>query len=166
MEYPNATLITGERSIGSLVGVTVHEALHSWYQGMMATNESKYAWMDEGFTTYASAIVMASLYEQYTPFTGSYSSYFSLVESGMQEVPTTHADHFTTNRAYGTTAYSIGSVFLRQLEYIIGEELVKKSLMDFYHIWRFKHPTPNDFLRIAEKNSRLVLDWYLSLIHI
>lgn len=161
MEYPNATLITGKRSIGSLVGVTVHEALHSWYQGMMATNESKYSWMDEGFTTYASDIVMAELFKSYTPFQGSYGSYFRLLESGKQEMPSTHADHFETNRAYGTTAYSVGSIFLHQLGYIIGEETIRKSLMDYYYAWRFKHPTPNDFLRIAEKNSNMVLDWYL-----
>lgn len=162
MEYPNATLITGKRSIGSLVGVTVHEALHSWYQGMMATNESKYAWMDEGFTTYASEIVMAAIYDQYTPFEGSYNSYYRLVNTGLQEVPTMHADHFETNRAYGTTAYSIGCIFLHQLGYIVGEEIISKSLKDYYHAWRFKHPTPNDFLRIVEKNSELELDWYLA----
>ena len=162
MEYPNATLITGKRSIGSLVGVTVHEALHSWYQGMMATNESKYAWMDEGFTTYASEIVMANLYDQYTPFEGSYNSYYRLVNTGLQEVPSMHADHFETNRAYGTTAYSIGCIFLHQLGYVVGEETITKSLKDYYHAWRFKHPTPNDFLRIVEKNSGLELDWYLA----
>ncbi|MEO0404647.1 MAG: M1 family metallopeptidase, partial [Bacteroidota bacterium] len=36
MEYPMATLITGNRSLRSLVGVTVHEAAHSWYQGVLA----------------------------------------------------------------------------------------------------------------------------------
>jgi hypothetical protein len=162
MEYPNATLITGKRRVGSLVGVTVHEALHSWYQGMMATNESKYAWMDEGFTSYASELVMAELYEKYTPFTGSYTSYFNLVNAGKQEVPTMHADHFETNRAYGTTAYSIGCIFLHQLGYVVGEEIIATSLIEYYNFWRFKHPTPNDFLRIVEKNSGLELDWYLA----
>ena len=54
MEYPMATLITGKRKIGSLVGVTSHEMAHSWYQGLLGTNESRFAWMDEGFTEYAS----------------------------------------------------------------------------------------------------------------
>ncbi|MEL7341322.1 MAG: M1 family metallopeptidase, partial [Bacteroidota bacterium] len=52
MEYPMATLITGKRNLNSLVGVTVHEAIHSWFQGVLATNESLYPWMDEGFTSY------------------------------------------------------------------------------------------------------------------
>ena len=48
MEYPMITLITGERSLRSLVGVTVHEMAHSWFQAMVATNESLHEWMDEG----------------------------------------------------------------------------------------------------------------------
>ena len=52
-----ATLITGHRSIGSLVGVSVHELMHSWYQMILGTNEALYAWMDEGFTSFATAEV-------------------------------------------------------------------------------------------------------------
>ena len=48
MEYPMSTLINGPS-----IGTAFHEWMHSWYQGMMGTNESMYAWMDEGFTTYA-----------------------------------------------------------------------------------------------------------------
>ena len=48
MEYPMITLITGERKLPSLVGVTIHEMAHSWFQALVATNESLYEWMDEG----------------------------------------------------------------------------------------------------------------------
>jgi hypothetical protein len=58
MEYPMATLITGERSLVSLVGVAVHEWMHSWYQMILGSNEALYHWMDEGFTSYASNEVM------------------------------------------------------------------------------------------------------------
>ena len=54
MEYPMLTLITGHRSLKSLVSVTVHEFVHSWYQMILATNESYLYWMDEGFNTYYS----------------------------------------------------------------------------------------------------------------
>ena len=56
MEYAMGTLITGERSLKSLVGVTTHELAHSWFQHVLATNESKHPWMDEGFTTYISTL--------------------------------------------------------------------------------------------------------------
>jgi len=161
MEYPMITLITGERSMKSLVGVTVHEALHSWYQHLLGTNEAQYAWMDEGFTTYASEYVMSQLFEKYTPYKGSYASYYRLVASGKQEPLTTHADHFHTNRAYGVAAYSMGSIFLHQLSYVIGQDHLMHGMRRYFNEWNQKHPTPNDFIRIMEKVSDMELGWYL-----
>tara|TARA_R110002124_G_scaffold282524_1_gene457714 strand:- start:2095 stop:3972 length:1878 start_codon:yes stop_codon:yes gene_type:complete len=162
MEYPMGTLITGGRSLGSLVGVTVHEFYHSWFQGVLATNEALYAWMDEGFTSFASAETMLHIFdrESETPYAGSYRGYYSIVESGLEEPLTTHADHFTTNRAYGAAAYSKGSVYLAQLSYIIGDETFRKGMLNYFNTWKMKHPTSNDFLRIMEKESGMILDWY------
>ena len=78
MEYPMCTLITGERSLPSLVGVTVHEAAHSWYHGALGFNESLHEWMDEGFTSFATSETMARLFpkpEAGDPHGRSYSSY-------------------------------------------------------------------------------------------
>ncbi|MCP4442878.1 MAG: M1 family metallopeptidase [Aureispira sp.] len=162
MEYPMATLITGKRNLGSLVGVIVHEAMHTWFQMLMATNESLYAWMDEGFTSYASNVVMAHLFNSRAsnPHDGSYRGYFYLANSGSEEPLTTHADHFKTNFAYGQASYSKGAVFLAQLEYVIGEGAFNQGMLDYYDQWHFKHPNPNDFIRVMEKRSGLELDWY------
>lgn len=54
MEYPMATLIHT-----STIGTVFHEWMHSWYQMMLATNESEYPWMDEGFASYAESLVSA-----------------------------------------------------------------------------------------------------------
>jgi hypothetical protein len=161
MEYPMMTLITGHRSKKSLIGVTAHEAIHSWYQHLLATNESQYPWMDEGFTTYATDFVLSRMWSTFTPFKGSYKGYYRLVASGKQEPLTTHSDHYHTNRAYGTASYSMGMIFLHQLGYIIGEEVLMKTMRRYFAEWKYKHPTPNDFIRIAEKESGLELDWYL-----
>lgn len=162
MEYPMATLITGKRNLGSLIGVSIHEIMHTWYQMLMGTNESLHAWMDEGFTTYASNEVMNYLgYGNKTnPHKSSYAGYFQLAKSAVEEPMTTHADHFYTNAAYGLASYSKGCVFLRQLEYVVGESLMLESMLEYYNQWRFKHPNPNDFIRIVEKRSGLELDWY------
>lgn len=162
MEYPMATLITGKRNLGSLVGVIVHEAMHTWFQMLMATNESLYAWMDEGFTSYASNVVMAHLFNSRAsnPHDGSYRGYFYLAKSGSEEPMTTHADFFNTNFAYGQASYSKGAVFLAQLEYVIGEGAFNQGMLDYYNAWHFKHPNPNDFIRVMEKRSGLELDWY------
>ncbi len=168
MEYPMGTLITGERNINSLVGVSVHELMHSWYQMMMATNEALYAWMDEGFTSWASAEVMNHLRSKNllpgevseNPHAGSYRSLNGFRQSGRQEPLSTHADHFDTNTAYSVAAYVNGAVFLEQLRYIIGEEAFAATLLRYYHTWKGKHPTPNAFIRIAEKEADMELDWY------
>lgn len=162
MEYPMATLITGERSLGSLVGVTVHEMFHSWYQGVLATNEALYEWMDEGFTSFGSAETMNVIMEQgeKNPQSGNYRGYLALAESGYEEPMSTHADHYVTNFAYGRAAYSKGATFLGQLRYIMGEDVFYPAMRTYFDEWKFKHPNDNDFIRIMEKASGLELDWY------
>lgn len=168
MEYPMATLILGEGSFEGLVGVSVHELMHSWYQMALGTNESLYPWMDEGFTDYATDEVTNFLKKEGLlpgnpeafPFAGNYQAYFALAKSGKEEPLSTHADHFNTNRAYSIGSYSKGSVFLKQLEYVIGKQDFDTGLLRYYYTWRMKHPNANDFIRIMEKESGLELDWY------
>ena len=161
MEYPMITLITGHRSLRSLVGVTVHEAIHSWYQHLLATNEAQYYWMDEGFTVYAGDVVMSKIWPKFTPFNNTYRAYRAYVKSGKQEALTTHADHFETNYAYGRAAYTVGAVFLHQLSYVIGQEVFMHGMRRYFNEWNQKHPTPNDFIRVMEKVSGMQLKWYL-----
>ncbi len=161
MEYPMCTLITGERSLESLVGVTAHEAAHSWYQEVLGSNELLYPWMDEGFTDFASSESYARLFNQNDAHSGSYKGYFKLVESGLQEPLSQHADHYNTNRAYGTAAYSMGAIFLNQLRYLIGDDAFYRGMRRYFNTWKMRHPEPNDFIRIMEKESSLQLQWYL-----
>lgn len=168
MEYPMATLITGERGLVSLVGVIVHEAMHSWYQLVLGSNESLYPWMDEGFTSYVSSEVMNHLrmkkmipgkYEE-NPQLSAVNDYVNFAKTGYEEPLSTHADHYTTNAAYSIASYVKGAVFLEQIKYIVGEEAFNKGMLRYYNTWKFKHPNPNDFIRIIEKVSDMELDWF------
>ena len=164
MEYPMGTLITGHRSYQSLVKVAVHELIHSWFQLMLGTNETYYAWMDEGFTEFGENLTMDFLFNEsksLNPHEGNYKSYLRLVESGREEPLSIHADHFDRTRTYYSAIYAKGCVFLRQLKYIVGEERFEKGMLTYYDQWKFKHPTDIDFLRVMEKESGLELDWYL-----
>lgn len=168
MEYPMATLITGNRSLTSLVGVSVHEILHSWFQMVLGFNESYYYWMDEGFTNYAAERVMRYLRSKRLipgtpdpfPFEGFYAGYNNLVMADLQEPLSTHADHFENHASYSISAYAKGAVFLNQLEYVIGKPAFDKGMLAFFEAWKFKHPDDNDFIRVMEKVSGLELDWY------
>jgi hypothetical protein len=164
MEYAMCTLITGERKFESLVGVTSHEMAHTWFQFLMATNEGKHEWMDEGFTSYISARAMNKVMEsnRENPFQGSYRGYVFLATSGAEQPQSTHADRYATNRAYGISAYSKGAVFMAQLVYVMGQDALDLTLNRYYKDWSFKHPTPTDFIRVAEKESGLHLHWYLT----
>jgi len=164
MEYPMSTLVTGKRSFESLVGVMVHEMAHSWFHGVLANNESKHPWMDEGFTSFISSLCMNKVMQRADdyPFRGSYESYFGNVIAGNEQPQSTHSDRYEINRAYSVAAYSKGAVFLAQLGYIIGQDNLMNTIKKYYEDFKFKHPTPNNFKRTAEKVSGMHLDWYLT----
>src|SRR5690606_21580861 len=126
MEYPMATLLVAP-------GPWLHEWLHNWYHGVLATNESLYPWMDEGFTSWAEERVTAFLKGD-TGFVqeANYSSYFSLARSPREEPLTTHADHYNTNAAYGAAVYSKGAVFVEQLGYITGASTLDKIMLKYF----------------------------------
>ena len=178
MEYPMATLLNNPG-----LGGVFHEWMHTWYQMMLGTNESMYAWMDEGFTEFSSGLVKDYYTQKVSKVKGagneayirsldsvaaqlpfnhfdSYQSYYFLAKSGLEEPLTTHADHFETNTAYSAAAYSKGCVFLEQLGYIVGAPMRDKILLEYYKQWRFKHPNASDFIKLSEDMSGIKLDWY------
>jgi hypothetical protein len=182
MEYPMATLISGPS-----LGTVFHEWMHSWYQMMMGTNEGKYSWMDEGFTSYGEDEVskfynnkssldefrdmlktnptnenLKALIEKVPEdHASAYAGYYNLDKSGFAEPMCTHADHYNSNYGYSINSYSKGEVFLAQLGYIIGDAKRDETLLRYYDKWKYKHPDPVDFLRVAEQVSGFKLDWYL-----
>ena len=161
MEYPMATLITGNRSRGSLWGVTAHEMIHSWFQGLLGNNESLYGWMDEGFTTYYTNLTMQYLREsRNNPHFNSYMSYLGIVNRGLEEPSITHSDRFRTNYAYGVSSYPKGAAFLHQLSYVTGQQAFQQGIKRYFDEWKYRHPTPLDFQRVMEKESGLELGWY------
>ncbi|WP_309609067.1 M1 family metallopeptidase [Flavobacterium sp.] len=164
MEYAMCTLILGEGSFEGLLGVTAHEMAHSWFQHVLATNESKHSWMDEGFTSWLENYGLNEIAttKLENPHQDSYKGYYSLVKSGKEQPQSTHSDRYDENRPYSISAYSKGNIFLSQLEYLIGKDNLMKTLKRYYADYKFTHPTPNDIKHTAEKVSGANLDWYLN----
>src|SRR5690625_5625080 len=115
--------------------VNVIQIIHTLNKHIIATNESLYPWMNEGFTSYGSTRIMNHLKKkgflpgepEEDPFASNYDRYAQLVHAGLEEPLTTHADHYHTNVAYGVAAYVKGAIFLRQLEYILGKETFRSE---------------------------------------
>lgn len=165
MEYPMCTMVRGNSAnFESFLGLFVHEATHNWYYGVIGTNETAYPWMDEGFTSYAEEKFMHELFPDngQMPFEGSYGAYMYMDSLGVREPLRTPGDHFNTNMVYSINSYSAGALFLNQLEYVVGEGAFARGMMRYWDTWKFKHPKPEDFIRIMELESKLHLDWYLS----
>ncbi|MCC4921868.1 M1 family metallopeptidase [Flavobacterium chungbukense] len=165
MEYAMCTLMLGNGTLEGILGTATHELGHSWFQHILASNESKHPWMDEGFTTYIEDSALNELKgdkKEVNPFKGNYAAYYSLVNSGKEQPQSTHGDRYDENRPYSISSYIKGSLFLSQLEYVIGKENVDATLKRYFNDFKFKHPTPNDIKRSAERVSGAELDWYLT----
>ena len=164
MEYAMCTLILGQGTFEGLLGVTAHEMAHSWFQHVLASNESKHGWMDEGFTSFIEDYALNQMSDKKVenPFAGAYKGYYSMVSSGKELPQATHADRFDENRVYSITSYSKGEIFLAQLIYLIGKDNLMATLKKYYSDFKFTHPTPNDIKRSAERVSGANLDWYLT----
>lgn len=164
MEYAMCTLMLGNGTLEGILGTATHELGHSWFQHILASNESKHPWMDEGFTTYIEDSALNELKgdkKEVNPFKGNYAAYYSLVNSGKEQPQTTHGDRYDENRPYSISSYVKGSIFLSQLGYVIGQENLDATLKRYFNDFKFKHPTPNDIKRSAERVSGAELDWYL-----
>ena len=164
MEYAMCTLILGTGTAQDMLSAAPHELAHSWFQQILASNESKHPWMDEGFATYIEYLALNEIpvKKAENPFESIYKTYYKFLESGKEQSISTHGDRFDINRAYTVASYYKGALFLTQLEYLIGTENTRKTLKRYYTDFKFKHPTPNDIKRTAERVSGANLDWYLT----
>lgn len=164
MEYAMCTLMLGGGTLEGMLQTAPHELAHSWFQHILASNESKHAWMDEGFATYIEYLVlneMAAKKEE-NPFKDVYATYNSLVKSGKEQPQSTHSDRYDENRPYSIASYYKGCLFLSQLIYVIGKDNLEATVKRYYSDFKFRHPTPNDIKRTAERVSGANLDWYLT----
>lgn len=165
MEYGMCTMVLGEAtSLEGLSGLMFHEGAHSWFQQMLATNESVRPWMDEGFTQYAEDFVSYRLFPpkevQPNPFVGALKAYANFAKSGKEEPAVWLGDHHDNGTAYTYASYIKGETFLVELGYIVGEENLSKIMLKYYDEWAMKHPTERDFIHIAQLVSGMDLKWF------
>jgi hypothetical protein len=180
MEYP--TLFTsGTRLFNPLGGgspesVTIHEAGHQFWYGLVGNNEFEHAWIDEGLNTFSTIRVMLERYGEsfyvkryfkppgtelrgflpvafrqlrIDPWLNRLERFRSDATSDEQARPTWR--YFPGSA--GSISYSKTALWLVTLERWLGWPTLQRVLSTFFERWRFGHPSPEDFRAVAEEVS-------------
>jgi aminopeptidase N len=175
MEYP--TLFTaGSRwlapaHVTTPEGVTVHEAGHQFWYGIVGNNEFEDAWMDEGFNTFSTARAIAQVYDpNYLAiryFGGFVPWVFrDLVQSreidgdrlaGYRRDAKSDAQSTPSFRYFpstgGSITYNKTALWLNTLERWVGWPTLQRVMAAHFERWKFKHPKPADFFAVANEVS-------------
>ena len=182
MEYP--TLLTGgtrwlaPADVSTPEGVTIHEAGHQFWYGVVGNNEFEHAWLDEGLNTFATARVLA---ESFDPHFRSARFFGRFVPWVLRDVPWSRAVDGNRVSGYrrdarqdpqstptfrywpgtaGSISYDKTALWLHTLERYLGWPTLQQGMAEFYREWRFAHPGPDDFFRTISAASGQDLTWF------
>jgi hypothetical protein len=191
MEYPTfftcGTRIFNPFRGDSPEGVTIHEAGHQFWYGMVGNNEFEHAWIDEGFNTFSTTRTLDTAYEprlyvrRYLPLPGGDGAFIPVMfpdievprfESRVASYrPSANGDDQKTPsfRYFPTTAYPISysktAVWLATLERHLGWEPLQAILSTFFERYSFGHPSPQDFFAVAREVTGQDLDWFFDQVY-
>ncbi len=140
-------------------GLILHEVAHQYVHGILANNEWREAWLDEGFASFLTSWVRE---EQAGPgvWRSTMDGLARLERLGIAEPVSTPAKDFSSFQMYGAMSYAKPSVIFRMLRELLGEEVFRRLLREYYAGYRFRHVTESDFLRTAEAVSGRQLEWF------
>ena len=150
-------------------GLIVHEVAHQWLHGILASNEWREGWLDEGFTSFVTTWFAEEKLRRAgnaqaadTLWFGTMRSLERLERSDSVQPLSLPGAAYSSPRVYSTLTYSKGGAVLRMLRDYLGDETFRRVLRRYYQEYRFRHPTGRDFLRVAEQTSGQQLDWFYS----
>ncbi|MGH7566481.1 MAG: M1 family aminopeptidase, partial [Gemmatimonadota bacterium] len=162
MEFPMMTLIGdyNERGDTALYAVTAHELAHMWVPMMVATNERRYAWMDEGTTNFNENHAKMDFFPGRDWDVPDQESYVEVATADLEGAIMTPSDYHSTGPGYGIASYEKPATALAALRAMLGEETFMRAYREYFDRWAFKHPYPWDFFRTFEDVSGRDLDWF------
>jgi hypothetical protein len=160
MEFPMMINDGDGQDLAATVHVTAHEIGHNYFPFYVMTNESYYAFMDEGLVSFFPREVENHLLENFNAFAGIIPQY-GRESARTNQVPLMVRSYMISDySAYRTHAYTRPANALYFLRDMLGQELFGEALQTFIHRWAKKHPTPYDFFNTIEDVSGMELDWY------
>lgn len=166
MEYPMLTLDGGVYP--SHQGLIAHEVGHNWFFGMIGSNETYRACMDEGFTQFLTAWSMAKTKKDAsqpnnTEFSTAYAGYLSDAIKGKDKQLNTHSDDFENaighDGGYRHVYYKTATM-LYNLQYVLGDEVFLKAMQDYVKSWSLCHPYIEDFRNSITNSAKTDLNWF------
>ncbi len=161
MEYPGIVFCSYKASGDELWGVTDHEFGHTWFPMIVGSNERKYAWMDEGFTTFINEFSSKEFnngeFANNSFFPGDMTNFvFSDRMDGLMNTP-----EVIQQSNLGVVAYLKPSMMLHALRnLVVGPERFDAAFREYIQRWAFKHPTPWDFFHTMENVTGEDLSWF------
>jgi hypothetical protein len=162
MEFPMMTLIGDYNQAGAdaLYYVTAHELAHMWVPMILSTNERRYAWLDEGTTTFNENNARMEFFPGSEPFQTEQAGYLGVARAELEGPIMRWSDHHRPGPAYSTASYSKPATVLHALRGVLGDETFMAASREFYRRWAFKHPYPWDLFRTFEAVSGRDLEWF------
>ena len=163
MEYP--MMVNDESSADAVFSrfVVEHEIAHTYFPFYMGINETRYAFMDEGWaTTFEYLIGTADLGKEKADV------FFRQFRVGgwigdpspLEDLPIVTPADALTGIAYGNSAYGKAALGYLALKDLLGDELFRKSLHAFMDRWHGKHPIPWDMFNTFNDVSGQDLNWF------
>ena len=162
MEYPMMTLIGDYTAAGdaALYGVIAHEIAHMWVPMIVSMDERRYAWMDEGTTSFAENQAKRDRTPGVDPAVGDRTGYIAAARAGQEGEIMRRSDYHYPGNAYLVATYYKPAVVLEALRGVLGEETFTRAYREFIQRWAFRHPYPWDMWNTFEDVSGRDLDWF------
>lgn len=150
MEYPMV--------INSNQGAADHETGHQWWPMTVANNETWYGWMDEGFNQYMNILSAADSRGQPPNLDGLGMSYGRT--SGNEAEPPLMWNANYAGPMYGFQTYQKTPLMLSMLGELVGDSAVWRAHREWARAWRFKHPSPWDWMFFMQRELGRDLGWF------
>ncbi|MDP2386295.1 MAG: M1 family metallopeptidase [Bacteroidota bacterium] len=180
MEYPMIALNGGYDP--EFRGLFIHELSHNWFFGMIGSNETYRACMDEGFTQFYTADTWENIEGVYDIEYGSgsnyveryhkknkvretdvYYGYYNSVNKGEEVTLNTHSDGFNGGIRHGGgygQVYTKTATMLYNLKYVLGDSLFVVAMQNYFDEWMMCHPYPEDFRNSIAKTTKADMNWF------
>jgi aminopeptidase N len=143
----------------ALVSVSIHEVGHNWFPMIVASDERKWTWMDEGLNSFVQHYAELDWRADFPPMFGTPKAIVPYMSNFNQAPIMTHSDQI--HRGFSPNGYdkpAAGLVILR--ETILGPERFDVAFRDYAQRWAFRKPQPEDFFRSMEDGAGENLAWY------